>query len=182
MKTSTYIGVDPGQSGGIAIFRLADHLTLTGIETIKAADTHREELVKVLCDLDPTKTKVFAERVNGIPFNPKTGQRQSCQANFKFGLYTGLLMGTFQTLGFSDLQLVSPVKWQNYVRIERNKSDSQTQKKNRHKDLVTDIWGLSPKGKQYTHWETDAILIATYGLGVTLWGPDFDDFNTDFAV
>lgn len=162
MKT-TVVGIDPGNSGGVCILTIFGDLAPTiwrlqpaqfNLSFVKANEDKQSELITALYDLDPDHTKVTIELVTGIPFNPKTNVRQSVHANFRFGRFVGLTQGIFIGCGFTVSE-ISPAAWQKIVGIKPDSSLSKTDKKNGHKTVAKNLFGLD-----LTHWQTDAALIA----------------------
>jgi hypothetical protein len=159
----TVIGIDPGNSGGVCVMTLHDHIpprvwrlqpAQFDLSFVKTTEDKQSELITALYDLDPDHTKVTIEFVTGIPFNPKTNIRQSVHANFRFGRFVGLTQGIFIGCGF-EVQEISPAAWQKIVGVTPKSNQTKTEKKNGHKDVAKYLFGVD-----LTHWQTDAALIA----------------------
>jgi hypothetical protein len=132
-----YLGVDPGQSGGIAV------VWKGGAEAYKMPDTERDifDLFKILA---PEVSFAIIEHVHSMP-------RQGVASSFKFGMsYGGLRMAMVGTgLRFEKC---SPIKWMNELSCrtggDKNISKAKAQ------ELFPDI--------KVTHAIADALLLAEY--------------------
>lgn len=133
----TYIGIDPGQSGGIAIIGPGS------INAVKMPETERDlwDVMKMAKNLD-----CFAviERVHSMP-------RQGVASSFKFGMSYGALRMALVASGipFED---VTPQKWMKALGCltggDKNVSKQRAQ-------------SLFPQIK-VTHAIADSLLIAEY--------------------
>lgn len=139
------IGVDPGASGGIAKIHNGEVVYVK-----KMPDTELDlfALFKSLNGDDPT---VFIERVSAGPNDGKVSA-------FKFGMNYGSLRMAIIASGFRML-VVTPSKWCGAMGLKRNKNESQTAWKNRHKAMAQELF----PGVNITHAIADALLIAEYG-------------------
>lgn len=90
----TYIGVDPGKSGAMAI--------IDG-DTVKVIPFDERAYIDALLDCDILKTVACIEDVHSMPTDSHTRA-------FKFGRNAGWIHGIFAAYGV-PYQLVSPQKW-----------------------------------------------------------------------
>lgn len=163
MTSTVFIGIDPGQSGGICAIEVDDDTEeICRTTLMKGHQENRSCIIDWLHnDLRyhlRERIVCYTEQVNGIPYNPQTGAQQSVQQNFKFGLYTGVVLGLFYANDIEPIE-VAPIKWQRKIGIKHNKGELKTDKKNRHKQLAEELFG-----QKFTHWSADAALIAYYGV------------------
>ena len=136
-ETPTTLGIDPGQSGAIAVLRGSM------IETYKLSNTEADiaEWLRQWC-----KPMTFAaiERVHSMP-------RQGVASSFKFGRNYGFLRGLLIALKV-PFEEVTPQKWQREMgclsKGDKNVTKSKAQQ-------------LFPSMK-ITHANADALLIAEW--------------------
>ncbi len=104
-----FVGVDPGQSGGLAFLNDAGAvlqalpLPLIG----KELDIARVTLLVDLHGGDRSKLRVAIERVHSMP-------KQGVASSFRFGYLYGCITGAFQALGCS-VQHITPQMWKKRV-------------------------------------------------------------------
>lgn len=132
----TIIGIDPGQSGGIAIS------TGDNMYAYKMPETEKD-IVELLLTY-PTKA-IFLESVHSMP-------KQGVASTFKFGKAYGFLRGVITALEI-PLYDVTPQKWQKSLGCLSKGNKNVTKQKAQQ---------LFPKLK-ITHATADACLIAEYG-------------------
>lgn len=135
---SIVIGIDPGQSGGIALAR--------GEGCWKLPETEKDIYDLLYSLREPNRgCDVWLEKVHSMP-------RQGVASSFKFGQNYGFLRGVVTALGFRLFE-VTPQKWQKAMgcltRGDKNVSKAAAQR-------------LFPSLK-ITHATADALLIAEYG-------------------
>jgi len=142
------LGIDPGQSGGLAIVSL-----LGEVEAIAMPFTERDiwDWISAL----ELKGKVVAtiEKVHSMP-------GQGVASTFKFGVgYGGLRMALIAArIPFEE---VTPRVWQKGLGISsRKKTESKTQFKNRLKAKAQQLF---PAEERITLKIADALLIAEFG-------------------
>lgn len=101
----TYIGIDPGQKGGIAFIYYdtvkAFAMPMSGKEIDVGMIVH-------ICENNITDTPLAViEKVHSMP-------KQGVASSFKFGFNTGILHGVFRTLKI-PLHLVTPQAWKKEI-------------------------------------------------------------------
>jgi len=142
------IGIDPGLSGAIAI--IGDSVTVTPLAKLTEHDAARHVAAN-------TDAFAFIEKV-GANRGPE-GRRQGASSMFTFGQSYGFLRGLLVALEI-PFDEVLPQRWQQpFGLIRKNKNETTTQKKNRHKAKSQSLF---PSVK-ITHAVADALLIAEYG-------------------
>lgn len=142
----TFIGIDPGQSGGIGVINGA------GSYVDKMPDTERDlfnYLVSVVaqssCGLrGECEIIAFIEQVHSMP-------RQGVASSFKFGMSYGMLRMALICTGI-PFESVTPQKWQKELQC-LSKGDKNVTKK-RAQELFPQL--------KITHATADAILLAEY--------------------
>lgn len=135
----TYIGIDPGKNGGIAII-------MNGrIEAVKMPNTEKEIYEQLKNYKAYGKIKMcLLEKVHSMP-------QQGVKSTFTFGQHYGFLRGCLIALGipFDD---ISPNKWQRKLNC-LTKGD-----KNITKQKAQQLYPIL----KITHYTADAVLIAHY--------------------
>jgi len=131
------IGIDPGQSGGIAM--VGDDPC-----AIKMPETERD-IFDALNAFSTEASSAFIEAVHAMP-------KQGVSSTFKFGQNFGFLRGCLIALGI-PFESVAPQKWQKALGClthgDKNVSKRRAQE-------------LFP-GLKINHYVADALLIALYG-------------------
>lgn len=150
------IGIDPGQSGGIAaIDGDASHavpMPLSG----KDIDGH--EIAKLLKNLTPSV--VILEKVHAMP-------KQGVSSTFKFGMGFGLVIGVCEALGI-PYRLVTPQAWKKAVLAGTTKDKDAAIAFVRRAYPTID---LTPGRKRVPHdGIADAVCIAEYGRQLMIPG------------
>jgi crossover junction endodeoxyribonuclease RuvC len=145
-----YIGIDPGQSGGMALLDRAGFLC----DVIAFKDKTETDICDTLREwLGNDKNAVAClEAVHSM-------KRDGTVGAFSFGQSYGFLRGILTALQCQWLA-VSPQKWKKEfgLIIKGQKEETQTSKKNRDKAEAQRNW---PERK-WTHAISDAALIAEY--------------------
>lgn len=158
---SVYVGIDPGESGGIAILSDAG-ACLAAVPMSKSIPGVWEFIRDIPAN---STTKVMIESVHAYP-------GQGAVSTWKFGMHYGMLIGML-TAHFSNFRLesckVSPQKWQgSYLGLPKRQSHlTAYQNKKRLKDAL-----ISRARKYYPEFVpstqkgvmavSDALLIARY--------------------
>lgn len=141
----TLIGIDPGESGGMAFIADGDitAVKFSGMTEHDIADRIRTETVGKDCF-------AMIEHVWAFP-------RQGASSTFKFGRHYGFLRGLLVALAV-PFESVSPAVWQRSMRClsggDKNVTKARAQQLYPHVKL--------------THATADAVLIATYAKHVTI--------------
>lgn len=149
MQHTTIIGIDPGQSGGIAIHRLgnpieAHKMPATDLDLFDLIDGQTPE-TRVLC---------YVEKVGPTP-------QMGRSSAFKFGKGYGAISMACVAAGVR-VEFVTPQKWQKALGMKSvggKIGTNDTAKKNRNKAKAQELF---PEIK-ITHAIADALLIAEYG-------------------
>lgn len=141
------MGIDPGQSGGIAVLRSNGSVA----QLIPMPATERDicEAITVWTD---DSVEAFIEKVHSMP-------QQGVSSTFKFGVgYGGLRMALIAVgIPFDE---VTPQTWQKALGVV--KRNAKTESKNDHKKkLLQKAQQLFP-GTKITLKTADALLIAEY--------------------
>lgn len=148
-----YIGIDPGQTGGIA-YIVSDETTDAAAEKMPATEC---DIWTSLCGYDEDDTRVVIEKVG--PARGKDGRKQGVSSAFKFGRNYGFLRGCVVASGV-PFDEVAPQKWQREFGLvfPGTMNLTPTEKKNRHKAKAQQLF---PHLK-ITHAIADALLIAEW--------------------
>lgn len=147
MTQKTYIGIDPGLSGGIAVLDASGAL----VECYKMPSTP-QDIYESLRKFDVSSTICYIENVgNGMP-------NQSSKATATFARHIGHLEMALIANGISTVK-VSPVKWQKRFNIGGKSGETKTSHKNRIKAWAQQRF---PNAK-VALWGADALAIASYG-------------------
>ena len=142
------IGIDPGQSGGIAILD-GESGALT--ECVKMPSTPMD-ILNYLKEWNGCSVCYLEDVGNGMP-------GQSSKATATFARHNGHLEMALLALGIYTVK-VTPAKWQKALGLSGKKGESKTSHKNRIK-----AWSQQrfPQQKKITLAVSDAIAIAVYG-------------------
>jgi len=139
-----YLGIDPGQSGGIALLD-------QGYKVVFCV-----KMPKTLKDMDdlfkglPDQTMCVIEKVHSMP-------GQGVASSFKFGMNYGSLRALLVSneIPFEES---TPQKWMKFFSMKKEKTESKTDWKNRLKGKAQQFF---PK-TVVTLAVADALLIARY--------------------
>lgn len=153
MNSLTIIGIDPGQSGGIARW------VMGGMVGYKMPETERDIYdTLITCHADDASAIVYIESVHSFP-------GQGVASSFKFGQGYGFLRGLITALGVR-VEHVSPQKWQKYYGLKPRSQcpgSTDSERARHHKHLLkAKAQQLFPK-LDVTLATCDALLIAHYG-------------------
>ena len=143
------LGIDPGANGGVG------ELWHMG-EPPKAHAFSGKTLYDLWCLFNSFgqssfPAKAYLEQVHAMP-------GQGVTSMFNFGRSYGHLEAMLTASGI-PFERVTPSKWQKEFGLYKQKGETNTQKKNRHKALAQELF---PNIK-ITHAIADALLIAEYG-------------------
>ena len=149
------IGIDPGASGGAAVYDEDDHV----LYTHKCPDNTKAmtaiiNSAKARSWIDDQKLMCVIEKVHAFP----TDARSSA---FKFGMNFGIWQGILSSFNV-EVVLVTPRKWQRHFgELPKIKKE----RKNKMKQIATELSGLKATLKT-----ADAILLTIYGYSMDIGG------------
>ena len=163
MEKRTYaIGIDPGQTGAIAIFQLDEgEYYLNSIFDYADKDLFIPVLREI--SLIENCTSVCIESVHSAP-------GQGVSSTFKFGANFGWWIGVLDALGYS-YTLVTPQKWQGLLVKDFKDNIGQLKGSTKEVSLTVarnlfsrkyDTIGMFNRKKD--HGRSDASLIGWYGI------------------
>lgn len=173
-----YIGVDPGERGGLAIVTTEGACYANSFLGLEEDETW--ELFAAMRDIEKdTIGGVVVEKVSGY-----VGNRNNSGARmFNFGVGYGAIRESIRWLGFREVtRYVAPVTWEKYFGLlspRRSKGapklspKEKNQRKQQHKsDLLAHAMKLYPKFGGFKRSKNlklklsicDAILIAHYAM------------------
>jgi crossover junction endodeoxyribonuclease RuvC len=140
----TYVGIDPGTQGGIAI------VSANSAYAYAMPETERDTL-SIFEEISNFDT-VFAliEDVHSMPGN-------SPRSMFTFGRNYGMLRAML-IANYIPFETVTPTTWQKEFSLV-NRKLGKTAKKNTHKARAQELF---PSIEKITHKTADALLIAEY--------------------
>ena len=141
MTYDTFIGVDPGANGALAIV----------YREFEDASFHSTKEPLKLWFTFAGNAFGLIERVHAMP-------NQGVTSMFSFGENYGMLQAMLQDCLGDHWDYVTPQTWQKHFKLIKHKGETKTQKKNRHKALAQRLF---PDIK-VTHQNADALLIASY--------------------
>jgi crossover junction endodeoxyribonuclease RuvC len=156
---SSYIGIDPGNSGGIASIEEDGTVTLskTDLSTITERDL-ADFLMGIRGDFHDNANALVVMEIVGANRNKSRGEvRQGASSMFTFGQNYGTLRGMLAAFGMRR-HFVRPVKWQAVFGLSGRPDESPSEKKKRHKAKAQELF----PGVKVTLWNCDALLLATY--------------------
>lgn len=141
-----YLGIDPGKSGSICSVDVSGG---PGI-VVRADETYRD-MWKGLSEIAANHScRATIELVNAMP-------NQGVSSTFKFGESFGVLLGLL-TAAEIPFQRVRPTQWCKEFGLKRKSNESNTDWKNRHKQLAQELF----PDAEITHATADALLLAEY--------------------
>ncbi|MFZ4705568.1 MAG: hypothetical protein ACOYMF_06115 [Bacteroidales bacterium] len=156
----TIIGIDPGASGGIAVWRIIRDCSVNGltaqITTVKMPKEFRDmvEYLKNTADINPGHTIAFIEKVQVRPDD--TGGKQYGIA--KMLANYGSLKNALEQAGIPYI-MVHPMSWQSYLNL-RTTGESKTERKNRYKEVAQKHYPII----KCNLWNSDALLMVSFGI------------------
>jgi len=151
MLQTIYIGIDPGQSGGIAIISPTGNMSIHKMPPTEHDTNVILEKVAIYCAHHNSPPYCLIEGVHSFP-------GQGVSSSFKFGRNYGFLRGVLvaNKIPFNE---VSPQKWQKFFGLQKkSKEESKTVHKNRIKEKAQQ---LHPELK-ITLATSDAVIICEY--------------------
>lgn len=163
MEKRTYaLGIDPGQTGALAIFELiGGEYYLHSVYDYEDKDLYIPVLREI--SIIENCTSVCIEAVHSAP-------GQGVSSTFKFGANFGWWIGVLDALGYS-YTLVSPQKWQGLLFKDYKNNIGQLKGSTKEVSLLVarglfnrkyDLTGLFDRKKD--HGRSDASLIGWYGI------------------
>ena len=155
-STHTYIGIDPGISGAIAVLDFDGNVTIYDMPimqyTVGKKTKNRIDLVGVrnlLRDRANSGHSVFIEEVNAMP-----GQGVTSMFNMGYGL--GALHAIFICLYLRTVR-VRPQMWKKeFGLVKKDKSDSIR--------IAQDLFPMADITLKKHHGRAEALLLAAYGM------------------
>jgi len=149
------LGIDPGVSGGLAIIGPSPR---QNIQTQKLQNLTIQETWKWVNFFAHQADVAYIEKVHASPPQRGKNRRSGTTSMFTFGDNFGQLKMALTANGVK-WRLVTPQKWQAGHGLKGSSAETQTQKKNRHKDFAMKLF----PSLKITHALADALLIAEYG-------------------
>lgn len=151
MKIDCIIGIDPGKTGGVAVWR-PNHKT----ELIKMPDDLMElrqwfDYMKTIC-----RPLVFVEKVQLRPDDITDNPGKAFRVQKLLSDFEKLKM----IIAMCDIPfvLVHPLKWQNGLKL-RVKGEEKPERKKRYQRVAADYY----PDVRATLWNADAIMIMHFG-------------------
>jgi len=141
MREHLILGIDPGQSGGIALIAADKSFA----EVRKVSDMTPRDIVNHLSLHKKAIGMAYLEQVSAMP-------KQGVSSTFKFGTNYGFYIGVLTALQI-PFTYVRPQKWMKELNCMTGGNKNITKQK--AQELFPDI--------KMTHAIADAILIAEYG-------------------
>ena len=161
-EPSVFIGIDPGKSGGIAWIILPPEVGF-GANSRPVVEAHKMpgtemDIFDVIAanpfvetSAKPSECSVcLIEKVGGMPHDVPMN-------SFSFGQNYGALRMALIAAGIT-FEAVAPGRWQREFGLLARKTESKTEKKNRHKARAQELF----PGIKITHSISDALLLAEY--------------------
>lgn len=146
----TYIGIDVGKNGGVAVIHPSGKY-----EAFKTPST-RTEMVSVfeLYSRMASAVTYGIEKVHAMP-------SQGVTSMFNFGKIYGetlMVVEAKKRIFYDNVIDITPQKWMKHYGMKKDKGETNTSWKNRLKDLAQELF---PDIK-VTLYTADALLIANY--------------------
>ena len=140
-----YIGVDPGSSGSICEVSVDGSASVV-TKTDKSYAHIWDKLFQPRFD----NSVAVIESVHAMP-------GQGVASTFRFGQSFGMLLAMLTAAGIPYVK-VTPAVWCKEFKLKRKEGESNTDWKNRHKQLAQELF----PDVDVTHATADALLIAEY--------------------
>ena len=155
---TAYIGIDPGQTGGLALVSARGELV--DVQRMPVIDTEVSGLLLAALlhdwqDMMGDAVKVIIEQVGSMP-------GQGVSSTFKFGKNFGVALGVVQAIGF-PMERVRPQQWKpTFTLIGKDKDASRGK--------ATELWpSMANRWKlKGDNGLTDAALLAEHGRRASL--------------
>ncbi len=145
----TYLGIDPGISGGIAFLFPDGNLFVYDIPTVDG-----EVCVDTVVGILKTHGKIEMAAIERAQAMPKQG----VSSTFKYGVAYGMLRSAV-TICRIPYRLVSPRVWKKRFGLDSNKELSRA--------MAIRLWpGCGLFSRKMDHGRAEAALIARYGAEV----------------
>ncbi len=150
----TFLGIDPGLTGGIAFICPNGNIYVYDIP-LAGGEVH----VDILCGLLTNHGKIEMATIERAQAMPKQG----VSSTFKYGAAYGSLCAAV-TMCRIPYQLISPRVWKHYYGLNSDKEKSRA--------LAIRLWpGCGLFSRRKDHGRAEAALIARYGAKLFLNGP-----------
>ena len=146
-----YLGIDPGKSGSICSVDSFGKATVI----TKTDRTYRDIWNDLWhASMAPVECIAVIELVHAMP-------SQGVASTFKFGESFGMLLGLLTAAGI-PFDKVRPAVWCKEMGLKREEGESNTDWKNRHKQLAQELF----PDVDVTHATADALLITEYCIRI----------------
>lgn len=154
----TYVGIDPGKSGGIAIIRE------DGSVSVAHFDEFEYRTLISCIDTKPSQTTVFVESVHAF-------SGQGVSSTFNFGKNFGWILGLLFAYGL-EVTLVTPQCWKRHFGLilghDKSKEDKKAESIKKAKELFPTVsFRRTCRCKVDDDGMAEALLIAEYGRAKT---------------
>lgn len=147
-----FIGIDPGQTGAVAVVNDAGRLEIYfDLSNSIASYGYIEECLASFIDAEDVKVAI--EDVHALP-------KQSSVAGFKFGINVGYanMLAYFLDPEYTK---VTPMKWKKFFGLIRDKGETKTSFKHKSIDKAKELFPASAKAfKASKDGRAEAALIA----------------------
>jgi len=155
-----YIGIDPGQTGAMAIISEAVKVwDFDDFECIKWLKAISDQIIRGLSQ-DDVEAKAVIEKVNAMP-------KQGVSSTFKFGQNFGQWIGRLEALCI-PFDYVTPAKWRKEIFDSMPKGDTKAMSLDRARRLFPSMVPMLNRKKD--HGRAEALLLAEYCRRMDLWG------------
>ncbi len=150
----TYIGIDPGFKGAVAVLRPDDVAVVYDPPILMVGKKRDHDIQGMVAILEPWSREpnvhVAIEKVHSMP-------QQGVASVFTFGKGYGIWLGVLATLGL-PYELVTPQKWQGVMMdgMQRGKDAARAKAMQLYPKLHDKLKRKSDDGR------ADALLIATW--------------------
>lgn len=153
MISRTYVGIDPGSSGALAVLDhqgdLIAYCDMPTLKTGKRTRVNGAALAQFLASLTDQPLTAYLESAGARP-------GQGTASMFSFGHSAGVVEGVIAALGI-PLSVVTPQTWKRHYGLAgKSKELSRTR--------AVQLYPRAPLGRKKDHALAEAILIARYGL------------------
>ncbi len=162
MKINCVIGIDPGASGGISLWRqgmgIKTNKMPKNLDEINNFLSYMKEIASPIIFLERVSVRMDDISVEEGQINMgKLYRIQKMMQNFEH-------LKAIITLSNIPFCLVHPLKWQSQLKLRGHWSEAKKDRKNRYKKVAQNLY---PE-VNVTLWNSDAILLMHFGRVVLL--------------
>lgn len=150
----TYIGIDPGITGAVAILRSTGSPKASALFDIPINEVGRVDAYALACEIENlshARRQFVVEKSQSMP-------KQGVRSTFNYGFTYGAIIATIEAkFSWSDVHEIRPAEWKKYFDLGRGKYESL--------ELARELFPESGEllKRKKDHNRAEALLLAEYG-------------------